>query len=78
MSIEISAGGLSLATDETLQVGDEVELDSVFDSKASAVVRHKQGRIHGVEFVRLAPEHAERIREACRKLQRFYVKGLDI
>jgi hypothetical protein len=78
MSLEIGAGGMSIATDQNLQVGEQVELDAVLDAKVGAIVRYSQGRIHGFEFVGISQEHMERIRTACRKLPRFYVKSLDI
>jgi len=78
LSIEISEGGMSVATDESLKIGEEVELDSVVDATVAAVVRHKQGRIYGFEFLELRLEHQERIRKMCRSLPRFVPKHLNI
>ena len=78
MTIEISDGGMSLATDETLQIGEQVELDPIVEGKVSAIVRHKQGRIYGFEFVGLSTEHLERIRATCRRLPFFYARNLNI
>jgi len=78
LTIEISDGGMSLATDETLQIGERVELDPVIDGKVSAIVRHKQGRIYGLEFVNLSTEHLSLIRTTCRHLPFFSARSLNI
>ncbi|HUI52500.1 MAG TPA: PilZ domain-containing protein [Terriglobales bacterium] len=78
MSIEISDAGMSVATDETLEIGEKVELDPIVGEKVLAVIRHKQGRIYGFEFVDLQAEHQERIRKMCRPLPRFAPKHLNI
>ena len=69
---------MSIATNETLRIGEMVELEPVIDGKAFATIRHKQGRIYGFEFHGLTPEHKDRIRIACRRFTPFFPRHLNI
>ena len=71
MTLEIGEGGMSIATPDVLAVGEKVEVEPVLDGKISAIVRHQQGRIYGLEFVGLTEEQHEQIRGLCKELPHF-------
>lgn len=65
---DISEGGVGIVIPESLDVGTEVQVEVGMGSgvvTASAVVRHRRGFHHGLEFLELAPAQGEQIRRAC-------------
>jgi hypothetical protein len=78
MSIEISPSGMSIATTESLQSGDPIKIEPVGGAEASAIIRHRHGNFYGLEFLHLAPDQEERIKDSCRTLPIFRTKSLNI
>jgi hypothetical protein len=68
-SSDISEGGLGAVIPESLEPGTKivVELTLGADAKlvAPAVVLHRRGFHHCIEFVKLSPEQAECVHSAC-------------
>lgn len=78
ISIEISESGISLITAAALNVNDKVELEPIAAGKVQALVRHRTGKIFGLEFLNLAPEQTLGIRESCKVLPRYRGNSLGI
>ncbi len=67
---DISEGGVGAVLPESLPPSSEVTLQVMFDDgklMTPAVVRQRRGFHHGIEFLQLKPDQAERIRAACLK-----------
>jgi hypothetical protein len=71
MSFEIGAGGLSAATSEQLEVGEQVILYPVIRARVKATVRRKNGSMYGFEFLAITPEFQEQIVALCQTLPLF-------
>ncbi|MGH9745490.1 MAG: PilZ domain-containing protein [Candidatus Acidiferrales bacterium] len=78
MSVEISQSGMSIATTAALRSGDTLEIEPVGGGKASAIIRHRQGNFYGVEFISIADNQVEQIKDTCRMLPKFRTTSLDI
>ena len=71
MTYEVSAGGLSAATTADLEVGEVVKLTPVVEKRVDAIVRRKQGAMHGFEFLELPARIEDQIRKLCEGLPLF-------
>jgi len=78
MSIELSESGMSAVISDALEVGEMVKIEPVANSRASAVVRRRTGKVYGFEFIDLSPAHAQKIREVCKCLYRYQPRSLQI
>ncbi|MFB3916073.1 MAG: PilZ domain-containing protein [Terriglobales bacterium] len=70
---EISENGIGAVLPELLEPGETVGLEFSLGFKGpklsvSAIVRHRQGFRHGLEFVGLAASELEAVRQACNEL----------
>jgi hypothetical protein len=71
ISVEISAGGMSAMVSGLLKEGESVELEPVAGGRTLARVRHKLGRLYGLEFVDMSSEQIARITEDCQRFGRY-------
>jgi hypothetical protein len=54
-----------------LKVGDSVRLEPVAAGAVTAQVRHNVGAIYGFEFLQVAEEQIDKLRDTCHRLQRY-------
>jgi c-di-GMP-binding flagellar brake protein YcgR len=71
MTLEISESGLSAMLASPLKVGDSVRLEPVAAGAIAAKVRHNVGAIYGFEFLQITEEQINKLRDNCRRLQRY-------
>lgn len=71
MTLEISESGLSAMLASPLKVGDSVRLEPVAAGAVTAQVRHNVGAIYGFEFLQVAEEQIDKLRDTCHRLQRY-------
>ncbi len=78
MSLEISESGMSALISDAFTVGDTVELEPIAGSKVSALVRRRNGRIYGFEFLNLTKAQIRKIAKECNMLPTYQSHTLDI
>jgi hypothetical protein len=71
MTLEISEAGLSAVLASELRIGEIVKVYPVGGETLSAQVRHRVGKVYGLEFLNASDLQVRRLRDICSRLPRY-------